>query len=71
MVKAEGPFPRPWGRDQTLGGVAKDVGASQGPGGVAKALGAWPRPWGRGQGLVGVAKVVGVNPNPNPKAVGA
>ena len=62
MIKAVRPFPRPWGRGQVLGGVAKTLGAwprSQGRCQGRGGKGPFPRPWGRGQGFGGVAKAVG------------
>ena len=59
-----GPFPRMWGRGQSLEGVAKALGACPRHWGVAKAVGAWPRPWGRSQGLGGVAKALEARPSP-------
>ena len=41
MAKAVEALPRPWGRCEGRGGVAKDVVAC-------------PRPWGRGQGHEGL-----------------
>ena len=52
-----GARPRPWGRDQGLGGVAKAVRANTNPN--PKAVGALPRPLGHGQGRGGVAKALG------------
>ena len=36
-----GAWPKPWGRDQGLGGMSKAKGALPKPWGVAKAVGAW------------------------------
>ena len=44
MDKAVEALPRPWGRGQGRGSVAKDVGAWPRPWGVAKTVSASPNP---------------------------
>ena len=54
VAKAEGAWPRTWGRGQGLSVEAKAVRANPKPN--PKTVEGWPRPWGRGQGREGIAK---------------
>ena len=64
MAKAVGAWPRQWGSNQGLEGVAKAVEASPTPRGRGLGRGAVSKPWGRSQSLGGVAKAVWEWPRP-------